>query len=207
MSKKNVISIFLCLGLTLVVIFTIRGFQYLIQSHEQGSYDYDSIINKGYDWVGPKAGENLEFNYLVDENSNLLSQSSKNNLILLSVVDSECGASKISKDQMKFLEDNLKDIDVDYYVISFSQKLSPSELSQFVKSMDLSSRPFLWTKGYENTLPSINKMVLPSHILTDSKGNIIKTFPGTSNEKFIRQRMANQIVGEVSAEKIKFNSN
>ncbi len=100
----------------------------------------------------------------MDENNKSLSEVSNRQLILLSVVDPECGACRTAKDQMKFLQESLKIKDVDYFIISFSQKLSPVELAQYVKSMNLTANTYSWTGNYEDIIPSIDKMVLPSHI-------------------------------------------
>ncbi|MBA2495110.1 MAG: hypothetical protein H0V31_10510 [Acidobacteria bacterium] len=91
----------------------------------------------------------------------------------------------------------MEDIDCDYAIVSFSQKLAHKELSQYLMERNLSADSFLWIGGVNNILPSINKMVLPSHILVDRQGEVIKTFPGTDKEKSVRERMANQIVNEI----------
>lgn len=184
-----------------MIVFAIKGFSYFTSLR---GYDYDSFITKGYDWAGPKSGEVINLDYLTDENNRILSEVSNQRLILLSAVDPECGACITAKDQMRFLQENLEGIGVDYFIISFSQKLSPIELSRYAKSMGLTVNTYSWAENHKNIIPTINKMVLPSHILIDMKGKVIKTFPGTDKEKSVRNRMVYQIIKEITAEKSKF---
>ena len=202
MFKRYILSIGICLILTTIVVFAIKGFNYFSNAH---GYDYDSIIRKGYDWTGPKIGEVINLDHLTNENNKSLSKVSNRQLILLSVVDPGCGACRTAKDQMKFLQENLKSNDIDYFIVSFSQDLSQVELSRYVKSMNLTANTYSWTGNYEDIISSIDKIVLPSHILVDSKGNVIKTFPGTDKEKSVRDEMAYQIIKEIIVEKSRLN--
>jgi hypothetical protein len=43
-------------------------------------------------------------------------------------------------------------------------------------------------------------MVLPSHLLLDANGLIVKKWPGTNYSASVREKMANQIVTETIAE-------
>ena len=203
MLKRYILSICICLVLSTIIAFAIKGVSRFTSS---SGYDYDSIIKKGYEWAGPKAGESINFDYLTDVNSKQLSEVSNRQLILLSVVDSESGSCRKARDQMRFLQENLKSLDVDYFIISFSQKSSNIELFKYVQSMNLTATTYSWTGGYENIIPSVNKMVLPSHILVDSKGKVIKSFPGTDNDKSVREKMTNQIIKEVNKEKSELNA-
>jgi hypothetical protein len=203
MLKRYILSICICLFFTAAIVVAFKGFDYF--NNIQG-YNYDSFIGKEYDWTGPKTGDVINLEYLTDENNKPLSEVSNQRLILLSVLDPECGACGMARDQMKFLQENLANKDVDYFIISFSQKLSPIELSRYTKSMNLAVSTYSWAGNYKDIIPSINKMVLPSHILVDAKGNVIKTFPGTDNQKSVRDKMVYQIIKEIIEEKSKLKT-
>lgn len=196
-SKKNVLSIVFCFGLSILIILTVKGLNSFFSFRDSRGFDYDSLIEKEYDWTGPKIGENINLNYLKDRNGNSLPQQLKQNRILLSVVDPECGACKIASDQMQYIQENTKNSNINYAVISFSQKLYLDELPHYAESLRLSANTYSWVGGNDNILSSVKNMVLPSHILVDSDGNVIKTYPGTDKEKSTRDRMANQIIKEI----------
>ncbi len=200
--KLKVLSVAICLVLTLGIELAIRGFPYFVNLVEDfRGYDYESKIAKQYGWIGPKPGEILDPNYLVNTNGTTLYQLPKNELILLTVVDPGTGACKQTREQMLFLDENLQGKGVDRFIVCFSQKVSPSDLSEYVKSINLNTSSLSWTNGLESILPSIKAIVFPSHILIDSDGIVIKSFPGTSNEKLVRDRMAREVLRQVMVEK------
>ena len=113
----------------------------------------------------------------------------------------------MSADQMEYLQQSIQSKDCYYAVVSFSQKLSNHDLTEYLEKRNIFADSFIWTDGADQILPSINKMVLPTHILVDRSGNVLKTFPGTDKEKSGRERMVNQILKEISAATNKPNSN
>lgn len=200
--KHIAVSVAICLVVTLVTVLIIRGYSYFGNIIEDfRGYDYDSKIAKQYDWIGPKPGEIIDSNHLVNISGVSLEQFPKKELLLLTVVDPECPACKQSEEQLHFLQNNLTKEGIDYFIVCFSKKVSPSELSDYVRSLSLPSTSFSWADDFNNVLPSIKSIVFPSHILIDSKGFVIKTFPGTSNDKRIRDRMVRQVLNEVVAYK------
>lgn len=205
-SQRNIISTAVCLSLMLVIVCTIQGLQTLFISRSTGGYDYNFIRRKGYDWTGPDAGQIISLNYLKNKDEIPLSEKFDSQLILITVLDPECGACRAAGDQINYLERQIKSLDFGYAVVSFSRKLSHKELSLFLTTQNIFTEPFLWTDETGNILPSIKKMVLPTHILIDKQGRVIKTFPGTSNERAIRERMTNQILEEIRSETIKLHS-
>lgn len=86
--KVKFLSFVVCLLVTFAVVLVIKGFSFFENFvQDLRGYDYDSKIAKGYDWVGPKAGEALDINYLADRSGNSLAQIPKSDLLLLTVVD------------------------------------------------------------------------------------------------------------------------
>lgn len=119
------------------------------------------------------------------------------------MLDPECGASGAVRDQFEFIRSSLQAEEVDYFVVSFSQKLSAFELADYLRKFDDSSQTFIWKGDYVNIPETINKMVYPTFILVDSSGKVIKTFPGTDKTKSVREKMSIQIIKEVTKEKQK----
>lgn len=196
-SKKNILSIFFCVILTLFIVALFNFVKSFYIFRDTRGFDYDELINKGYDWTGPKIGEKIHLDYLKDSNGISLPQKLTHSKTLISIVDPECFACQTASDQMKYINEKLANSGVNYAVVSFSQKLTNEKLSEYVQSLGFGADSFIWADKNENILPSINTMVLPTHILIDNEGNVIKTYPGTDKEKSTRDRMANQIVKEI----------
>jgi hypothetical protein len=198
-SQKHIaLSVALCVVVTVGTVGVIRGFSYFKEIYEDyRGYDYDSKIAKQYDWIGPKPGEVIDTDKLVNTEGVSLDKLPKAGLMLLTVVEPECAASKESDEQMRFLSEKLTGRNIDYFLVCFSRKVSAESLSGFVDSLNLQAKSFSWNDDFENVLPSIKSIVYPSHILIDSKGVVIKTFPGTSSDRSIRDRMVRQVLKEV----------
>ncbi len=205
MSKNNLLSIFICLFFTSFFVCLFQGFKYIF--HNTATYDYESIVsNEKYDWTGPKIGQRIALDKLTDVDGILLSQNSRNSLTVISVIDPECGACKGAKDQMQFIQNSLVDNEIEYCVVSFSTKISSEELVEFSRTLDLSAKSYIWAGNKAEILPEINKMVIPTHILVDSQGFVLKSFPGTDRDEDIRSQMSERIIEEVLKEKSKLNA-
>ena len=200
--KRRLVSITFSFILTLGIAAVIRGLPFFSNLIEDlRGYDYETTIARGYEWAGPKQGETIDINRLININGITLAKLSKNDLILMTVVDPGCGACKITQEQFRFLDENLEGRAIDRYLVCFSQKVSPSGLSDYVKTLDLSTDSLSWSGDLESVPTSIAKIVFPSHILVDSNGIVIRTFPGTSAEKRVRNRMVKRVLEEVLTEK------
>ena len=205
--KIKLLSAAICVILTLGVVLAIRGFSFFVNLVEDfRGYDYEAKIAKGYDWVGPKRGEIVDTSLLLNSDDVPLSKIQKKDLLVLTVVDPECGACKITRDQFRFLSENLKENGIGYYTVTFSPNVSPVQLSEYVKSLGLNSDSLAWSNGLETVLPSLKSIAYPTHILIDSNGAVIKSFPGTSYDKNVRDRMVREVVRQVIDEKNRSNS-
>lgn len=205
--RIKLISLGICVVLTIGVASAIKGFSYFADFVEDfRGYDYDSKIAKGYDWVGPKPGEIIDTNYLVNTNGTTLGQLPRNDLLLFTVVDPTCGACKQTREQLRFLDENLSGKGIDYFIVCFSPKVSPLELSDYVKSLSLDTDSLSWSNGLETELSSIKTIAYPSHILVNSNGTVIKSFPGTSVEKPVRDRMVREVISQIIVERDRLHS-
>ncbi len=119
---------------------------------------------------------------------------------MLGIVDPECGACTIAKDQITLIREGIQNTDVEYILVSFTSKASVKEFSAYADSFNLSSTSFLWKDNSNPSPESLLTMVVPSHFLIDSDGKILRKFHGTDKEISVRKRMAKQIIKEISIE-------
>ena len=199
--RTKILSLGVCFILTYVVVLIIKGSSYFIDIIEDlRGYDYTPKMSKGYDWIGPKNGEVIDLTSLKDEKGISLSEKSNGRLTLLTVVDPGCAACKETEEQFHFLNEKVKEIGVNYYIVCFSPKVQANDLSAYVKSLHMDTESMIWTNDFQNVLPSIKAIAFPSHILIDSAGDVIKSFPGTSNENRVRNRMVSKVLEDVTIE-------
>lgn len=159
-------------------------------------YNYGPKLARGYDWIGPTPGEFIGLPSFNDSNGQRIVASTPRGLVLLTVVDPACPAARSSRDQMDYLMRELKGLKVDYYLASLSPNVTALDMDAYVESLALEVKSFVWT-GEERPSPALRKMVSPSHLLIDSQGEVIQTFPGTSVYQDVRLLMAKEVMRQV----------
>lgn len=147
---------------------------------------------------GPRIGNTIDLANLKTENGTALSTVIEKEKVILAVVDNECGMCKIAADAMRYVRNQVENQGIKYYIISFTA--SPSILSKFVEATHVDAPFFAWSKSKEHLPEYINSMIVPYHLLIDKTGKIIRRWPGSNKDKYIRDRMANQIVFDVIEE-------
>lgn len=200
MSGKNILIKILGFGLSIVIILTVASgvkyFHTLLENHFFETYDFPS------ETTGPGVGETISLNFLKNKNEMPLSESQNGKIIVLGVVDPDCGACKVAKDQISRVRDEIQSHDVQYIPVSFTSRDS-EKFFKLADSFGLSTNAFLWSDFNDLASESLQVMVVPSHLLIDSNGRILKKFEGTNKDRIVRMRMANQIIKEVLQEKEK----
>lgn len=197
---KGLISISFCI---LICLFTAFGVRYLYSTAESYfAIEYDFSTYKS----GPNVGEVISLEGLMDRTGKSFSKSEHKELILIAVVDPECGASKVAKDQIGWIQEALSKVDVEYILVSFTSKATLEEFSLFADSFNLSTNSLVWKNNSSPKPESLLTMVVPSHFLIDYNGKILKKFPGTNKNTSVRKKMAKQIVKEVIIEAKKRNN-
>jgi hypothetical protein len=81
--------------------------------------------------------------------------------------------------------------------MTLSRNPTDEEFLKYTKFIGIFALPLRWNKVSESALASLRQIVIPSHILIDSNGTVIKTFPGTSIDQRIRDRMAREVLRQV----------
>ena len=119
---------------------------------------------------------------------------------MLVLVDSQCGASKAASDQLRSVRDSIAAEGVPYYLVSITSSVPPMNFFNFANGLSLDAEAYLWDMKEAKPSNELFSMVLPSHILVDRNGTIIRKWPGTSPNQSIRQKMARQIVSDTSKE-------
>lgn len=199
MSRRNLLFVICCLLLSLIVaVLTSWAKSYLWIA----KYDYDSIRkNEKIDWGGPKEGKKIELNKFRTEQGESFPEFPEKSLILLSLSDPRCEMCRLSADLIEQVESEAKLHKVNFFMVSVVSDIPTEEFFRYARKLHESEKTYLWQSEKELILPALQKMVVPSHLLINEKGIVLRRFPGSSRDKTIRVQMANQIIAETLAEK------
>ena len=163
-------------------------------------FDFGSAADEKLDWVGPKVGELINLSRLKTEDGETLADLAGNNLVMVVLVDPECGACKAASDEMRDVRNRIARTGIGYYPVSITARQSPSEFLEYTDSLGIHEPALLWQNQDEAAPASLFRMVLPSHLLFDNTGVILRKWPGTDKSPHVRRRMANQIVADTVEE-------
>jgi hypothetical protein len=150
--------------------------------------------------VGPKIGERIDITSLKARDGKRLSSVEDRRVMMLVTVDPMCGACKAAVDEIRDVQSRIADFDVAHYVVSFTSSKPRDFFFNYVDSLNLDLPTFLWDMSEKKPPEALYTMVMPSHILVDREGVVVRKWPGTDTRKLIRQRMANQIVADTIEE-------
>lgn len=163
-------------------------------------YDFNSSLDESGPGAGPKLGEKIDVTGLKTSTGLRFSSIANQQLMMLVTVDPNCGACKAASDEIHDVQRRIKQSGIPYYLVSFTSSNPPTEFFRYTDSFHIDALSFLWDMNEKKPPESLHTMVLPSHILIDSNGLVIRKWVGTDIHKPIRRRMANQIVADMLAE-------
>lgn len=205
LNAGKILGFLMCLLLTALVVVSTKGIHYLwSESRATGGFDYSQVLdNERFIWTGPKVDEKIEINNFRGKDGSDFPHLTSKNLIMLSFLSSKCEMVKLSSDQMQYVHSQALKNNIDYYFISLGTNETPTEFFNFVETLPFPAKSFIWTDKTENLSANLIDMVVPSHILINNDGVVLRRFPGTRIDKNLRDKMANQIVSEMLEEKAK----
>jgi len=193
---KNLISICLCLGLAIGISMMIsHGFPKVqLMIFPKPSIYEPKVNNKSYDWTGPPMGKKIDLSRLNSLENMPLSNNVKNDLIMIVHADPLCRMSQVTVENMKNLQAQAFENNIDYVLVSFNPEQSSKELSSFfVDKYGLYVDTYTVKPSEDDIFLSLEKLVSPTHILVDKSGVILAKFPGSNYEKQAREEMMEEI--------------
>jgi hypothetical protein len=158
-------------------------------------FDYDPNET----WIGPAVGERIDIARLKDAAGTRLSDA-VDGLSMLVLVDAECAAGKAVSEQLTTIQTSVNKIGVEYYFVCVTSLTSATKFSQYTQSLSPQARSYVWADTETSPPQKLYTMVVPSHILIDTNGAIIRKWPGTSRDEDIRRIMSDQITADTLAE-------
>ncbi|HXG90827.1 MAG TPA: hypothetical protein VNN73_00465 [Blastocatellia bacterium] len=138
--------------------------------------------------TGIKEGDRINLKQVIGRDGKTLADMVDSKPMLLAAVKSECGMCRIATDAMRYIREEVGQAGIRYYIAVLNPASSSSGF-EYIDSLGIDVPAFLWN-GEPESIPE----VVPYHLLLDQAGVIIKRWPGSNQDKAIRDRMANQIV-------------
>lgn len=163
------------------------------QRNREG-FDF-SIILKLKSGIGPEVGEKIDLTQLKGRDGVSLAKAIGESPAIIVAVDDQCGMCQIAANEIRYIYDRLADSGIRYYIVSFTSH-EPSSFFGFIDSLGIDISAFMWAKEISPPPEPLFTMVVPSHLMIDRTGIVIRKWPGASEDKSIRERMANQIIND-----------
>ncbi len=147
-------------------------------------------------WRGPEIGEKIDLTRLKMKDGRTLASTIGKQASVLVLVNPDCAMCRTASDGMQYLREKLATLDTTYFVVSFAKPPAHIDFFEYAESLGVGAPSFLWDVADGPPPPSLFGMSVPSHLLVNSDGIALCVWPGSSEEKSVRDRMAYQIVAD-----------
>jgi hypothetical protein len=159
-------------------------------------FDFRPLRNPVNVWRGPNLGEKIDLTNLKKKDGSTLASAIGKRPIVLVVVNPECAMCRVASDEMRNLRERLGSEDIKYYVVAFESENPNIDFFRYGDSLGVGAPSFLWDEAAGAAPLSVLTMTMPSHLLLNSDGTVIRVWPGSSNETAVRDRMTHQILAD-----------
>jgi hypothetical protein len=161
-------------------------------------FDFKRLRSANNDWRGPEIGEKIDLTRLRMKDGKALASMVGPGPIMVVAVSPSCAMCTIASDEMSHLREKLSTMTISYYLISFAPPTPQVDFFKYIDSLNVGAPGFLWNTEGGAPPESMFVMTTPTHLLLNSDGTVIHVWPGSYQEKAVRQRMARQIVADTS---------
>lgn len=159
-------------------------------------FDFNLLRNSENEWRGPNIGDRIDLSRLkMKDGKTLASMAGKRPIVLVSV-NPACAMCNTAKDEMSYLREELSSMNINYYMVFFATQTPKVDFFKYSDSLNVAVPSFLWNAEAGLPPESIAIMTNPSHLLINSDGRVIRVWPGSYNDKSVRDRMAHQIIAD-----------
>lgn len=156
-------------------------------------FDFKALRSENLIWRGPALGEKIDLTRLKAADASELGQLLGKQPVMLASINPTCAMCSVAKDEMQFVREHVVPAGVQYYAVCFRPVDSISNFYEYANSIGIAAPTFEWQGEVAPPL-SILDMTVPSHLLIAQDGTVLQVWPGSSNEKEVRDRMGSQIV-------------
>jgi hypothetical protein len=159
-------------------------------------FDFNQLRTANNERRGPNIGEKIDLTHLKMKGGKTLASMVDKRPIMLVSINPDCAMVRIASDEMSNLREKLSTIDINYYMAFFAAQTPQSDFFKYSDSLNVGAPSFLWNIKAGVPVESIFTMTTPSHLLLNSDGTVLRVWPGSYNDKPVRQRMMRQIIAD-----------
>lgn len=159
-------------------------------------FDFTLLRKPDNEWRGPEVGTKIDLTRLKSQDGKTLASVMGTRPAVLVTVNSSCPLCKTASDQMRYIRENLASRDVDYYMVTFASPKPNEDFFLYADSLTVGIPSFKWDAAAGPPDTSIVLMTSPSHMMVHNDGTVIAVWPGSYEDKEVRDRMAKQIVAD-----------
>lgn len=117
--------------------------------------------------------------------------------VMLVALGRGCGMCKNFAVDMSRVCDEVRPLGVEYYAVSFAGDGTADEFFDYAHSILPDVKAFKYLDVNDGAESSrLASMAVPTHLLLDGNGTILRKWLGASNSEAIRERMADRIVSD-----------
>lgn len=160
-------------------------------------FDFNALRALENEWRGPNLSEKIDLGRLRSKDEKTLADAVDTRPIMLVSINPSCAMCRIARDEMIYLRTELSRLNVDYHIVSFTSSADqPLDFFTYADSLKVGSQSFLWSLEDGPPSEAIFIMTNPSHLLLNANGTVIRVWPGSYENKAVRERMARQILAD-----------
>jgi hypothetical protein len=197
----------LCCGLALLVYLIVIRWRPRSNAPQQldiasmvleDGFNFDLVL-KSNDWNGPKVGDSIDTAKMVSRSGQSLYDAlKKQELAMLIVVDPTCGTCTKSTSYMKQVRDQMAQMRIPYYVTGFVPSEQPGDFYDYADLLKLDSPSYRWDYQATRMPISLEKMIVPTHLMIDGRQVIRGLWPGGGNNTLVTGKMLQQITADAT---------
>lgn len=158
-------------------------------------YDFRKFQSGDEDFAKYVVGSKIDLTKLVSTEGNGLLLAIPNELLLLNVIDPQCGYCSLSKDIIRKSRQTTEERMIGYVPVLFTSAPDEIDIRKYVQTLGF-SECYRW-EAHSMPPEIFISMPTPSHILVNRKGIILQVWFSSNKYADIRVRMSNQLTSDL----------
>ena len=204
--KSRIIIWTLCCLITfagsIVVARKATGWMRSRRAAYAGSYsDYDIRAKTNAEFSGPAVGTTIDLTRFKAKEGTGLKPPPNGQRIMLVALGRGCPMCRNFAREMGGVRDRVRPLGIEYYAVSFVADGTADEFFDYAHSIlpDVKAFKYFDANGGAQ-VDRLASMAVPTHLLIDGNGTILRKWLGASNSEAIREDMADRIVSDTIRE-------
>ncbi|HEV7646152.1 MAG TPA: hypothetical protein VGO50_19605 [Pyrinomonadaceae bacterium] len=163
---------------------------YLIFSFQKDQIDHfhSQFYTEGYNFRQYRDGEKIDISHFEAMDGSRLLDVSKEELLLLFVVDPMCSYTKLSRDVAAYTKQTTDHLHMGYYPVMFVPNPHQADLTKYAAVIGFND-VFKWD-SHTVVNEHFKSMPTPAHILVNREGLILQVWFCSDRNEEVRKRMS-----------------